>query len=107
MNPNTGDESNYSTVTSESKMRKVSILADPSSKDKEGYDNHAFDNPSRKISQNSTHSENDSFPNPRKKSILHNPLTPEQVAQQLNNKPITLQPTINAPSFVPQLQVNG
>jgi hypothetical protein len=105
MSSNVGNESNYSTVTSESKMRKVSILAEPS---KDGYDNHAFDNPSRKISQNSTYSETDSLPPLRKKSILHNPLTPEQVAQQLQNKPITLQPTANnAPSFVPQLQVNG
>lgn len=106
MSSNVGNESNYSTVTSESKMRKVSILADPSH-DKDGYDNHAFENPSRKISQHSQHSDADSIPPLRKKSILHNPLTPEQVAQQLNNKPITLQPTANTPSFVPQLQVNG
>jgi hypothetical protein len=52
MSSNVGNESNYSSVTSEGKSRKVSILADPlKDKEKDGYDNLAFDNPSRKISQ--------------------------------------------------------
>ncbi|KAG5676603.1 hypothetical protein PVAND_006426 [Polypedilum vanderplanki] len=53
--------------------RKVSILTDPPSH--LAYDNPAFEGPRRKISQQSDQSDNGAV---RKKSILHNPLTPEQ-----------------------------
>lgn len=68
--------------------------------------------------QHSNYSEGEekSIPPLRKKSILHNPLTPRQQAQQLSSlnnhnashvtEPITHQPT-NAPPYVPHLQMNG
>ncbi|CRL01326.1 CLUMA_CG014448, isoform A [Clunio marinus] len=73
--------------------RKVSILTDQHSPEKGGsyYDNLAFEG--RKISQQSDHSEDGT----RKKSILHNPLTPEQqrlaLQQVVPSDTIVTQPT--------------
>lgn len=76
----------------EETKRKVSIMTEPSSNvghENFGYDRKSDESPSRKIS-----SQNIDDPI-RKKSILHNPLTPVQQAQQLSqiqaNEPVITQ----------------
>lgn len=99
VNPPTDDSSS---VPAPETKRKVSIMTESPTNvghDNMGYERNDNESPSRKISaQNSE----DSI---RKKSILHNPLTPVQQAQQLSqiqnvntNEPaITQQPGLSVP----------